>query len=113
MIYSQMLRNGINAGNDGAGELSITSTGTITSVDQRAIGAENTGDGGLTITTQGDISAHSEGIEATNYGDGIVNITASGAVSSAAAAAPKLLSVPWVSPLIISWLSTRLRRTKS
>lgn len=60
---------GIDARNDGV-DLKITTEAgsTVTSRDSEGIDAENNGDGELVVTINGDVTADDEGLEATNRG---------------------------------------------
>ena len=66
----------------GAGSLSITTLGTVTSASTEGIEADNEGDGGMVILAQGNISSRWDAIEAENEGAGTLSITTSGTVLS-------------------------------
>ncbi len=78
--------NGIQANHYGSGELSITSTGTITSDTAHGIDANNLDYGSYVYGTDltidvADVAAQYDGIEATHYGSGALTITSSGTVT--------------------------------
>jgi len=73
---------GISAKNSGSGEMSITSTGLVTSNVSHGIDAKNYASGSsLTINTA-DITAQNYGIFATNQGSGALSITSTGTISA-------------------------------
>ncbi|PHR62557.1 MAG: hypothetical protein COA47_03155 [Robiginitomaculum sp.] len=74
-------RSGISARNEGSGDLSITSSGTVTGLDREGIRATNFGNGAINIITSGAVSGNRDGIRARNLSNGAVNITTSGIIS--------------------------------
>ena len=77
-------RYGINAYNDGDGDLEITVDGQVTGETSDGIHAYNTYYGhDLTITTGANsvVTGFSEGMDIYNYGDGDLEITANGVVT--------------------------------
>ncbi|MER8447153.1 autotransporter [Mesorhizobium sp. M1066] len=72
--------DGINAGNDGSGALSITATGAVTGTSGYGIYANNSGGTDLTIKAD-NVSGGISGIHAENYGTGALSITATGTVT--------------------------------
>ncbi|QIG47329.1 autotransporter domain-containing protein [Nordella sp. HKS 07] len=73
---------GIDARNDGAGDVSVTVGGAVTGRTGDGISALNYGND-LTITTgeDSDISGGNDGIEARNHGEGDLDITVNGNVT--------------------------------
>ncbi|WP_292632698.1 autotransporter [Mesorhizobium sp.] len=75
--------DGINAGNDGSGALSITATGAVTGTSGYGIYANNSGGTDLTIEAA-NVSGGTSGIHAELYGTGALSITATGTVTGTA-----------------------------
>ena len=76
---------GIKAVNksSGAGTVSISAGGKITTTGGSGIHAENEGTGGITISA-GEIEAHGTGVHANNSNSGAVTLNLSGAITSSA-----------------------------
>lgn len=73
---------GISLTNDGDGDVTLTSTGTITGTDGSGVLVNNNYDGDVTISVA-DVSAYNAGIREYNDGDGDISITSTGTVTSA------------------------------
>ena len=72
----------MNAADNGAGGVEITTRGAVIGRDDDGIDVNNELGGGVTILAEGDVSGDHNGVEVDNEGDGLVSITLNGSVSA-------------------------------
>tara|TARA_R110000868_G_scaffold4155_43_gene25646 strand:+ start:12107 stop:14470 length:2364 start_codon:yes stop_codon:yes gene_type:complete len=84
-LFTSLIRgadSGIDAQNTTFGNLSITTTGSVTGVSYDGIYARNNAGGGDLTIDANNVAGAASGIHADNYGTGATSITATGTVSS-------------------------------
>jgi uncharacterized protein with beta-barrel porin domain len=75
-------RDGINADHFGNGDITVTSTGDVTTGTGYGIDASHEGEGDTTVTSTGTIDADNDGINAFNRNSGSVFVTSTGNITA-------------------------------
>ncbi len=80
--------HGIYASNTGTGNVTVTTSGTVSAVMSSAIFAKGNG-GTVTVNTSGAVTAAGRGIKVLNSGSGAINVNASGTVTATRTSYPR------------------------